>query len=421
MRREGAEGERFLLTGIHELLTMPREVPAGATPEGALGLVRDAAIAIDGDGRVAWVGPASAAPHHERVVDLGGRVVLPGLVDCHTHLVYAGDRAADFELRCGGLGYTEIARRGGGIRRTVAATRAASVEALAALARPRLARLLAQGCTTVEIKSGYGLSVDGERRQLEAIAALAAEGPQRVVGTCLAAHIVPDEHTDDRGRWLDLVTEEILPEAASRGLARFVDVFCDVGAYTLDEARRVLEAGARLGLGLKAHGEQLSHTGVAQLAAELGAASVDHVEHLDVRGVAAMAAAGTVAVLLPGASIFLGDTARPPVAALREAGVAMALATDSNPGTSPTTHLGLMVTLGCCWYGLMPHEALRAVTVEGARALDLAAGGVGTITVGGPADLAVCAIPGWRQLAYGLGDDPVESTWIAGRRAFSRG
>lgn len=412
--------ERLLLTGIRELLVMPARPPLGSPPEVALGLLRDAAIAVDDAGRVAWFGPAASAPSHDRVVDLGGRVVLPGLVDCHTHLVYAGERAEDFEQRCRGVSYTEIARRGGGIRRTVTATRAASVEELVDLARPRLARLLSQGCTTVEIKSGYGLSVESELRQLEAIAALAAVGPQRIIATCLAAHVVPDEFTADRGGWLDLITETLLPAVADRGLARFVDVYCDDGAYTPAESRRVLEAGARLGFGLKAHAEQLTCTGFAALAAELGATSVDHLEHLDDAGVHALAAASAVAVLLPGASIFLGDPTRPPVAALRSAGVPVALATDSNPGTSPTTHLGLMVTLGCCWYGLMPHEALRAVTVEGARALGLAGTGVGTITAGGPADLAVCAIPSWHQLAYGLGDDPVESTWIGGRRAFSR-
>ena len=409
----------LLFTGARELLSMPWSVPADAAPEEALGLLTDAAFAVDDAGRVVWCGPRAQAPPAARTVDLGGRVVVPGLVDAHTHLVYAGDRTHDFALRCAGASYAEIAARGGGIRLTVRETRAASVEALVALARPRLHRLLAHGATTVEIKSGYGLDVDAELRQLEAARALREEGPVRILSTCLGAHTVPDEYTSDRPQWIRILSVQLLPMVRERQLAEFFDVFCDAGAYTLNEAQSLLRAAARLGFGLKAHGEQLTHTGVAALAAGLGAVSVDHLEHLDDAGVAALAAAGTVAVLLPGASVFLGDPARPPVRALRAAGVRMALATDANPGSSPTTHPWLIATLGCTWYGLAPHEALRGLTVHGAAALGLR-DGTGSLRPGSPADFAVCDVPGWRHLVYGFGDAPVDETWIGGAQAYAR-
>ncbi|MCA9517161.1 MAG: imidazolonepropionase, partial [Myxococcales bacterium] len=291
----------------------------------------------------------------------------------------------------------------------------ASAEELADLAAPRLDALLAQGVTTVEVKSGYGLSLEHELAQLEAVALLGERRPARLVATCLAAHIVPDEHKERRGDYVRLVTDVILPAVAARGLASAADVFCDEGAFTLAEAREILEAAARLGLRTRVHGEQLTATGVATLAAELGAASVDHLEHVDAAGIAAMARAGTVAVLLPGATTFLADPALPPVKALRAAGVPMAVATDANPGSSPTTHLWLMAQLACVSYGLMPHEALRAVTVVGARALGLADAGVGRIVVGGAADLVATDAPGWRHLLYGLGDNPARRVWIGGR------
>lgn len=400
-------------TGISELLTMAGQ---GASPEERLGLVRDAAVVVE-HGRVRWSGARAACPlplGEIETIDLGQRVVLPGLVDCHTHLVFAGDRAADFEARCRGESYQAIAQRGGGIATTVASTRQASREALTALARPRLVALLGAGVTTVEIKSGYGLSLESELAQLEVAATLAREGPQAIVPTLLL-HIVPPEYRERRDDWVRLVVERLIPEVAARKLASAVDVYCDVGAFSADESARILAAGRAHGLALKAHVEQLSATGFAVRAAELGARSLEHLEHADAAAVAAMARAGTVAVLLPTASLFLGDARRPPVAALREAGVAMAVATDLNPGSSPTFDPWLAATLACTWYGLTPAEALLGMTAVAARALDLG-DGRGTLAPGAPADLAVARVPTWQALLYGLGHRPIAETWIAGLR-----
>ncbi|MFT7580123.1 MAG: imidazolonepropionase [Myxococcota bacterium] len=415
-----------LLTGIQTLLTMPDDPSKQASAEASIGLIHDAAILTDGAGRVAWVGPAADVPAalaagatvENLSTSAGNTLVMPGLVDPHTHIVYAGDRTGDFELRLAGATYAEIAASGGGIRRTVAATRAASPEMLVSAGRIRLKRLLAHGCTTVEVKSGYGLERATEIRQLEAIRTLADEGPVRIVATCLAAHMVPDEFATNRDGYVALVCD-ILREVAERGLARFVDVYCDVGAFTVAESVAVLTAGRALGLTPRIHAEQITHTGSAAAAAELGASSADHIEHIDAEGIAAMAAGGTVGILLPTASVFLGDAARPPVRALVNAGVRLALGTDCNPGTSPTTNLWLVANLGCCWYGLTPHLALRAITVEAARALALT-DGTGQLVVGGPADFVVCETASWRHLVYDMGHNPVVQTWIGGRRAYSR-
>ncbi len=388
------------------------------SPEARLGRIEDAALVVE-RGRVEWVGARTECAALAEdvidlvdVVDLDGGLVLPGLVDCHTHLVYAGDRAADFEARCRGESYQAIAARGGGIRTTVAATREARVEVLQALARPRLDALLAAGVTTVEVKSGYGLSVEAELRQLEVAAALAKEGPQRIAPTLLL-HIVPDEYRDARAAWVAIACDTLIPEVARRGLATAVDVFCDVGAFAPEEARRILAAARTHGLALKAHVEQLSATGFGLTAARLGALSLEHLEHADAETIAAMAAHGTVAVMLPTASIFLGDARRPPVAAMRNAGVAMAVATDLNPGSSPTFDPWLAATLACTWYGLTPAEALLGITAHGARALGLL-DGTGTLAPGAPADFAVARVGRWQELLYGLGHRPIARTFVAG-------
>lgn len=408
-----------VFVGIPELLTMAGE---GARPEERLGVIDDAALAVD-DGAVAWVGPRSECPYPLdrraiEVVDLEGHgVVVPGLVDCHTHLVFAGERAADFEARCRGESYAAIARRGGGIATTTRATRAASKERLIALARERLDRLLAAGVTTVEIKSGYGLTVTGELKQLEVAAALAVEGPQRIVPTLLL-HIVPPEYAERREEWVRVACDELVPTVAKDGLARAVDVFCDTGAFTAEESHSILSAAVESGLAIKAHVEQLTHTGFGSTAASMGALSLEHLEQADEATITAMAASGTVAVLLPTASLFLGDPERPPVAALREGGVPMAVATDLNPGSSPVYDPWLAATLACTWYGLTPAEALLGMTVIAARALGLQ-DGTGTLVPGARADFAVARVASWPELLYGLGHAPIAQTWVAGQRVLS--
>jgi len=344
---------------------------------------------------------------------------MPGLVDAHTHLVFAGDRAQDFAARCAGESYEEIAARGGGIATTVRATRGASAEELAALARPRLDELLAHGVTTVEVKSGYGLNVATELRLLRVIATLAAQGPQRLVPTFLGAHVVPPERAGDRDGYVAELVDELLPRVASERLAQHVDVFCEVGAFTLAETVRILERGRALGLGLKVHAEQLTRTGAAAAAAALGAVSADHLEHVSEDDVAALARAGTTAVLLPGAGLFLGGRDRAPARQLLDAGVPVALATDCNPGTCPSAHLPLMVSLACAWLGMRPDEAMLGVTRSAAQAAGLR-DGTGTIAPGAPCDLVALDVPTWTHVPYRMGHNPVEAVWIGGQLAHRR-
>lgn len=404
----------IVFKGISQALTCPRRV--GRAPfsddSQALGVIEDAALVIDG-GQVVSVGPAREAPGGE-VIDLGGVVVMPGLVDAHTHLVYAGDRARDFVARSRGESYEAIARAGGGIQTTVGATREASPDALHRLGRERLSRLLERGVTTVEVKSGYGLTVRDELKQLEIIRRLGDEGPQRVVSTLLL-HMVPSEWREDRAGWVDAVRHELLGEAWRKRLADHVDVFCESIAFTPDESQALLSAALSVGFEIKAHVDQRSATGFGARAARMGALSLEHLEHADEETIEAMAQSETRAVLLPTASLFLGDVARPPVAALREAGVPMVLATDLNPGTSPTLDPWLVATLGCTWYGLTPAEALRGLTIEAALALGLE-DGTGSLVAGAPADFLVTRARRWEELLYGLGHEPVTETWIAGQR-----
>jgi len=375
-----------------------------AAPNG-WGLMDHGALLVDGP-TLRWVGSESSLPaglsagaEH----DLGGALVTPGLVDCHTHLVYAGDRAREFEMRLEGASYEDISRAGGGIRSTVAATRAASDEALWAGARQRALALMTEGVTTLEVKSGYGLSALHEARCLRVARRLGRELPVSVRTTCLAAHALPPEFEGRGDDYIDAVCTW-LPVLHAEGLIDAVDAFCERIGFTTAQTRRVFAAARALGLPVKLHAEQLSDQGGAQLAAEFGALSCDHLEYLSEAGVQAMADAGTVAVLLPGAYYFLRETQLPPVAALRAAGVPIAIATDHNPGSSPTLSPLLMLNMACTLFRLTPEEAVRGMTANAARALGLH--DRGTLVAGQRADFAVWPHEHPNALAYAFGQHP---------------
>jgi imidazolonepropionase len=380
------------------------------------GWIDDGALLTEGD-RIAWVGadgnlPAALAA--EREVDLQGALMTPGLIDAHTHLVYGGDRAAEFEQRLQGASYEAIARAGGGIRSTVAATRAASDEALFAAAAKRSRALMAEGVTTIEIKSGYGLADDHEARCLAVARRLGRELPLTVRTTSLAAHALPPEYAGRADDYIDAACAW-LPGQHARGLVDAVDAFCDTIGFTPAQTRRVFDTARRLGLPVKLHAEQLSNQHGAALAAEYGALSCDHLEHVDAQGVAAMGAAGTVAMLLPGAYYFLRETKLPPIDALRAAGVPMAIATDHNPGSSPALSLLLMLNMACTLFRLTPEEAFAGITVHAARALGLA--DRGRLARGLRADLAVWDAEHPRELAYRFGVNPCRERVVAGEIA----
>ncbi|WP_425261260.1 imidazolonepropionase [Rubrivivax sp. RP6-9] len=371
------------------------------------------AMVVQGE-RLAWVGPDADLPRDLQVDaehDLGGALVTPGLVDCHTHLVYGGHRAREFELRLQGATYEEIARAGGGIRSTVAATRAADEATLLAGATQRARALMAEGVTTLEVKSGYGLSLEHEARCLRVARALGTALPLTVRTTCLAAHALPPEFDGRADAYIDAVCQW-LPALQQQGLVDAVDAFCERIAFSPAQTQRVFDAARALGLPVKLHAEQLSDQGGAALAARSGALSCDHLEWLSDDGVRAMAAAGTVAVLLPGAFYFLRETRLPPVQALRDAGVPIALASDHNPGSSPGLSLLLMLNMGCTFFRLTPEEALRGVTVHGARALGLR--DRGTLAPGQRADFVVWNVAQANELAYGFGHNPCHRVVVAG-------
>lgn len=382
------------------------------------GLIERGALLVERD-RIVWAGaeafmpePLSRAIGEEHRLD--GGLVTPGLVDCHTHLVYAGQRAHEFEQRLQGLSYEAIARRGGGIRSTVAATREASDATLFKLTRQRLQALLAEGVTTIEIKSGYGLTLEHEARCLRVARRLGRELPVSVRTTCLAAHALPAEFAGRADDYIDAVCAW-LPALHAEGLVDAVDAFCDTIGFTPAQTRRVFDRAKKLGLPVKLHAEQLSDQGGARLAAEFGALSCDHLEHLSDDGVHAMAAAGTVAVLLPGAFYFLRETRQPPIDALRGAGVPMAIATDHNPGSSPTLSLLLMIHMACTLFRLTPEEALRGATVNGARALGLADRGM--LAGGQRADFVVWDLDHPNELAYWLGRNPCRRVVVGGEES----
>jgi len=403
----------LIIEGAAEVVTC-----AGAS-QGDVGAIPDGAIACTG-GTIVFVGTGAdcgrrvALKPGGRRLDARGGVILPGFVDPHTHVPFAGWRDGEFEKRLAGATYLEIAAAGGGILSTVRATRAAGLETLTTLVLERLDAMLLCGTTTIEAKSGYGLSLDAELTILRALAR-ASSHPVEIVPTLLGAHVVGPEFRDGRrAEYVRLVAEEMIPRAAAEGLARFCDVFVDEGAFTLDEARTILEAAKRHGLGLRVHAEQLRHTGAAALAASLGAASVDHLEQATHEDVAALAASGTVAILLPGAAYFLRETSRPPARAFIEAGVPVALATDFNPGSSPCHAMPPILNLACVLFGMTPDEAIVGATRQAARSLGLE-GRLGTLETGKQADLAVWDLPGRKHLAYRLGLLPCRAVVKRGR------
>lgn len=391
-------------TGAWNCVLVNADVATMAETSAPYGLIADGAVALAG-ADIAWTGPRDALPDHGAAsVDCGGAILTPGLVDCHTHLVYGGNRAAEFEERLNGVSYEEISRRGGGIASTVAATRAESEEQLIASGAERLAALCAEGVTTVEIKSGYGLDTETECKMLRVARALGRRDGVDVVTSFLGAHAIPADYKGRPGDYITLVCEEMLPAAAAGGLADAVDGFCEGIAFSPDEIERVFRKAVELGLPVKLHAEQLSDLGGAALAARYGALSADHLEYLSQPGVDAMAEAGSVAVLLPGAFYYLHETQKPPVDALVQAGVPIAVATDLNPGSSPVNSLLTAMNMACVLFGLTPEQALTGVTANAAKALGLT--DRGTIEPGRKADLALWDVSGPGELAYPLGANP---------------
>ncbi|HEY0393554.1 MAG TPA: imidazolonepropionase [Candidatus Elarobacter sp.] len=390
---------------------------ATMTPGGAAyGALGDGVVAAR-DGTIAWVGARAELDGDplrlaERAIDCEGRWITPGLVDPHTHVVFGGDRVGDFERRVAGQSYTAAATGGSGIAHTVAMTRAADEETLYRDAAARVRAMIANGTTTLEIKSGYGLDAETELRLLRVARRLGRELGITVRTTYLGAHVVPPEYADRREAYLDLVCDQMLPRLAREALADAVDVFCDTIAFSARETARVLDAARRLGLAVKVHADQIADTGAAAVAAEHGALSADHLEHTSEAGIAALARAGTVAVLLPGAYYYLRETVKPPVAALRAHGVPIALATDCNPGTSPVLTLPTVLNLACVLFGLTPEEAVAGATRHAARALGLA--DRGELRAGARCDLALWDIGSPAELCYWLGASRCSGTVVAG-------
>jgi imidazolonepropionase len=386
-------------------LTLWRNARLATCVGAGLGEVERGALVTQG-GRILYVGPEAEAPRADARVDCEGRWITPALIDCHTHLIYGGDRAREFEMRLAGASYEEIARAGGGILSTVAATRACSEDMLVAQALRRLDALIGEGVAAVEIKSGYGLDLVSERKMLRAARRLSAARNVVVKTSFLGAHALPPEYSGRRDAYLDLLVEDMLPTLAAEGLIDAVDGFCETIAFSREEIAWVFDAARRLGLPVKLHAEQLSNQGGAALAASFGALSADHLEYLDEAGAAALAAAGTVAVLLPGAFYTLHETQAPPVAALRRCGAAIAVATDSNPGTSPLTSLLTALNMAATLFRLTVDECLLGVTRNAARALGLQAE-VGTLEAGKAAHFAIWDIERPAELVYRIGFNPL--------------
>jgi imidazolonepropionase len=382
-----------------------------------LGIVEDGAIAAR-DGLIVYAGPEADMPaafsQNAENVDCEGRWITPGLIDCHTHLVHAGNRANEFEMRLAGATYEEVTRAGGGIVSSVKALRAASQQELVAQSLPRLDALIAEGLTTIEVKSGYGLDLENEKKSLRAARLLGKNRPVTVTTSFLGAHALPPEAKGDKDAFIDLVANEILPAVTAEGLADAVDGFCEGIAFSPEQISRVFDAAKAAGLPVKLHADQLSNLHGAELAARYGALSADHLEYTDEAGAAAMARAGTVATILPGAYYFIRETKKPPIGLFRQHGVRMAVATDCNPGTSPLTSLLLTMNMAATLFGLTVEECLAGVTREAARALGLL-GQAGTLEVGKSADLAIWDIERPAELVYRMGFNPLHARIWRGR------
>lgn len=418
--REATPGSSLLFSNAAQVVTCagPGRARRGEEMKDAA-VLTGVSVAVEGE-RVAAVGPASELRQRFPTaleIDCDGGVLTPGLVDSHTHALFGRPRYEEQEMRAAGLDYMEIARRGGGIHASVRDLRARGEDELVALARSRLVRLASYGVTTVEVKSGYGLTPEDELKSLRAIARLRRELPIRIVPTFLGAHEIPLEHRETaarRAEYVDLVIGEMIPAVAREGLAVFADVFCETGVYTVEESRRILTAARAAGLLLKLHADELTASGGAELAAELGATSADHLGAVSSAGIAALARSSTVATLLPGTMLFLGKPTRAPARQLIEGGASIALATDFNPGTSPTPNLPLILSLGVSQLGLSAAEAILAATVNGAGALALA-DRIGQIAPGYSADLALFDVADVRELPYWYGDRRCRSIWVRGK------
>jgi imidazolonepropionase len=412
-----ADAEPLILEASQVLTCPGGRGPRRGAALSDVGLVEDGALAIRG-GRVEAVGSRAEVrarfPDAERI-DLSGHVLAPGLVDSHTHAVFGRWRLDEYELRCTGVPYMEIARRGGGINASVRDLRERSEEELYELARARLRRMLEHGTTTAEVKSGYGLTVDDELKMLRVIRELDKEEWIDLVPTFLGAHAFPPEYQGRREAYVDLVVHDMIPAVAESGLAVFCDVFVEPGVYTPEEAKRILEAAVEHGLVPRLHADEFESSSAAELAAELGAASADHLGAISQAGIAALAASETVATLLPGTLLFLGKSNYPPARALIEAGAAVALATDFNPGSSPTVNLQMVMSLACSQLHMSPAEAFVAATANGAAALRLS-DGRGTLEPGAPADIAAYGVPDYRLVPYLYGSNHCVGVWKAGVR-----
>jgi len=410
----------LIIKNAEELLTLS----SSFKEDSGLGTIRNGALAIRGE-KILWVGKSdqlskevSLIPEG-REIDATGKVVMPGLIDSHTHLIFAGTREHEFEQRIQGLSYLEIAERGGGILSTVEATRRASFDELFSLGKKRLNRMLSKGITTIEAKSGYGLSLQDELKILQVMKALQADHPIGIVPTFLGAHTVPKEFKNDRSQYIDLVIEEMIPKVAETGLAEFCDVFCEEKAFTLEESRKILETGKRYGLKPKIHADQLSPGGGAELAADVGAFSADHLEYISQTGIGRMAEKGVTAVLLPGASFFLSMKKLPPAREMIEKGVNVSLATDLNPGSSMTESLPLIMTMGCTMFRMTPQEVVQATTIHAARSMGRE-NQIGSLDIGKQADVIALDIPNYQYLPYHFGVDHVELAIKKGKIVYRR-